>query len=74
MTETTIAAFTAGLALRQCPVCKRSVRSHREPVNDDRDEIVVYHQHNHRAGGRCDMSGKIAALRAVAFTTVSRVA
>lgn len=60
--------IVAGLALRECPVCKRPARSNREPVNDDRDEIVVYHQHPDRCGRCCDMSGKAAALRAVAFT------
>lgn len=58
----------AAPALRECPVCKQDVRSHREPVNDPRDEIVVYHQHPDRCGLQCAMSGKTAALRAVAFT------
>lgn len=57
-----------GLTLRVCPVCKQDVRSHREPVADERDEVVVYHQHSDGAGRRCEMSGKAAALRAVAFT------
>lgn len=67
MTTTTLSAVAAP-ALRVCPVCKRDVRSHREPVNDPRAEIVVYHQHPDRCGRCCDMSGKTAALRAVAFT------
>lgn len=62
-----------GLATRECPVCNRDVRSHREPVADERDEVVVYHQHADGAGWRCKMSGQEAALRAVAFT-VRRVA
>lgn len=57
-----------GLTLRVCPVCNRDVRSHREPVADERDEVVVYHQHSDGAGRRCEMSGQEAALRAVAFT------
>lgn len=58
----------AAPALRECPVCKQDVRSHREPVNDERDEVVVYHQHADSAGRRCEMSGQVAALRAVPFT------
>lgn len=57
-----------GLAVRACPVCKRDARSHREPVSDQRDEIVFYHQHRDGRGGECEMSGRVAALRAVAFT------
>lgn len=68
MTDTTIAAMTGGFALRECPVCKRDVRSHREPVNDERDEVVVYHQHPNGCGMQCEMSGRVAALRAVPFT------
>lgn len=57
-----------GVSVRVCPVCARDVRSHREPVGDDRGEVVFYHQHPDGCGGRCEMSGKVAALRAVAFT------
>jgi hypothetical protein len=49
-------------------VCKQDVRSHREPVADARNEVVFYHQHSDGSGVRCEMSGKVAALRAVAFT------
>lgn len=58
----------AAPALRDCPVCGQGARSHREPVSDDRDEIVVYHQHRDGSRRCCAMSGKAAALRAVAFT------
>lgn len=68
MTNPTIAAMTGGFALRECPVCKRDVRSHREPVPDERDEVVVYHPHDDSARTRCKMSGQVAALRAVPFT------
>ena len=54
-----------------CPVCGRRVGTHREPVDDDRRELVVYHPHDDTtvaAPTRCDMSGKRAAIRAVAFT------
>lgn len=57
-----------GVAVRVCPVCARDARSHREPVTDERDEVVVYHQHQDGCRRRCEMSGKAAALRAVAFT------
>lgn len=57
-----------GLAMRECPVCARGVRSHREPVADDRGEVVFYHRHPDGRGCRCEMSGQVAALRAVAFT------
>lgn len=57
-----------GLAVRECPVCKQDARSHREPVADDRGEVVFYHQHPDGCARRCEMSGQVAALRAVAFT------
>jgi hypothetical protein len=57
-----------GFAVRVCPVCKRDVRSHREPVPDVRGEVVFYHQHSDGVGSLCEMSGRVAALRAVAFT------
>lgn len=58
-----------GYAVRFCPVCGRETGTHREPVNDDRREVVVYHDHCDGMPGRtCLMAGKVAAIRAVAFT------
>lgn len=58
-----------GFAIRPCPVCRCGVDTHREPVSDDRGEIVFYHPHEDPTERVCAMSGKTAALRAVAFTT-----
>lgn len=58
-----------GYAIRFCPVCGRETATHREPVNDERKEVVVYHDHWDGQPGRiCLMSGKVAAIRAVTFT------
>lgn len=56
------------MSRRECPVCKQVCGSHREPVGDARGEIVVYHLHLNGVRRRCEMSGKSAALPAVAFT------
>lgn len=66
-----------GYAVRFCPVCGQRVGTHREPVDDDRRELVVYHPHDDTtvaAPTRCDMSDKRAAIRAVAFTGADTVA
>lgn len=55
-----------GYAARFCPLCGREVGTHREPTNDERGEVVIYHQHNDTAGHTCQMDR--AAIRAVAFT------
>lgn len=57
-----------GWAIRFCPVCGQMVDTHREPVTDERREVVVYHQHWDTLGKRCLMSEERAALLAVAFT------
>ena len=57
-----------GYAVRFCPVCRRRVGTHRQPIDDEREELVMYHQHNDTAGVQCEMSGQAAAIRAVAFT------
>lgn len=59
-----------GYQLRFCPVCRRAdVGTHREPVSDDRGEVVAYHDHTEPATGvRCLFAGERAAIRAVAFT------
>lgn len=61
-----------GYRLRFCPVCRREVGTHREPVNDERKDLVVYHQHDDKIDRPCPMAGKRAATRAVAFTGVDR--
>lgn len=60
--------FLPGYQSRFCPVCKQPTGTHREPINDERREMVVYHQHDDTAGQPCHMNGKRAAIRAVAFT------
>lgn len=58
-----------GYTIRSCPVCGREAGTHREPVKDERKEMVVYHDHYDGQPGRtCLMAGKRAAIRAVAFT------
>lgn len=57
-----------GYTMRFCPVCGQKAGTHREPVDDDRDEVVSYHAHNDGLGKPCRMSGERAAIRAVAFT------
>lgn len=57
-----------GFARRFCPVCGRPCDTHRIPVNDDRKELVVYHQHDDTIAKPCRMAGKRAAIRVVAFT------
>jgi hypothetical protein len=57
-----------GFQIRFCPVCAQEVSTHRNPTDDERDEVVVYHRHWDTADKPCLMSGKSAALRAVAFT------
>ncbi|ANU79751.1 hypothetical protein BI023_gp41 [Mycobacterium phage Sneeze] len=57
-----------GYTVRFCPVCRRHAGTHRAQVNDERKELVVYHQHDDTAGRPCPMGGKSAAIRAVAFT------
>lgn len=58
-----------GFTTRFCPICRGEAGTHREPVSDDRGEVVVYHEHDEPATGRpCHMGGKVAAIRAVAFT------
>lgn len=61
-------AARPGSTARFCPVCGRPTATHREPVEDERKELVVYHQHTDTIGKPCRMSGKRAAIRAVAFT------
>ena len=64
-----------GYQARKCPVCGQVVGTHREPINDERGEMVVYHQHDDTSDKPCQMGGKRAAIRAVAFTgTRKRVA
>lgn len=53
---------------RLCPVCRQIAGTHREPVADERGEVVVYHLHDDGRAAECVMSGKQAAIRAVAFT------
>ena len=53
---------------RVCPVCRQTAGTHREPVDDERREVVVYHPHDDGRAQTCVMSGKRAAIRAVAFT------
>lgn len=58
-----------GLQLRFCPVCRADVDTHRERVDDERGEVVAYHDHTEPATGvRCLMAGERAAIKAVAFT------
>lgn len=57
-----------GYQSRFCPVCAQGVSTHREPVEDDRGELVTYHDHSDGSGVRCRMAGERAAIRAVAFT------
>lgn len=60
-----------GYTVRFCPVCGQRVGTHREPVDDYRRELVVYHQHNDTnttAPARCLMADRRAAIAAVAFT------
>lgn len=58
-----------GHATRFCPVCAAETGTHRQPVDDERGEVVIYHDHNEPATGiRCRMAGEAAAIRAVAFT------
>ncbi|QEA10817.1 hypothetical protein [Mycobacterium phage Weirdo19] len=58
-----------GYTVRQCPVCKAAVETHREPVADERREVVVYHWHRDGIGKVCRM--RRAALAAVAFTGIT---
>ncbi|ABE67297.1 hypothetical protein SEA_PINKYOSHI_40 [Mycobacterium phage PinkYoshi] len=59
-----------GFTVRFCPVCSAETGTHREPVDDHRGELVVYHDHDEPATGvRCRMAGERAAIRAVAFST-----
>ncbi|AHJ86589.1 hypothetical protein Jolie2_39 [Mycobacterium phage Jolie2] len=59
-----------GFQLRFCPVCRRAdVATHREPVSDERGEVVAYHDHTEpKTGVRCLFAGERAAIKAVAFT------
>lgn len=57
-----------GYTMRFCPICGVKTGTHREPVDDDRNELVVYHPHNDTIGKPCRMGGQRAAIRAVAFT------
>lgn len=57
-----------GYQRRFCPVCRRETGTHREPVDDYRGEVVIYHDHDDTTGRRCRMAGEHAAVRAVAFT------
>lgn len=57
-----------GYQRRKCPVCAVDVGTHREPVADERGEVVTYHDHNDGSRRRCRMAGEVAAIRAVAFT------
>lgn len=57
-----------GYTMRFCPMCGGKCGTHREPVDDERDEMVVYHAHNDGIGKPCRMGGQRAAIRAVAFT------
>lgn len=57
-----------GYQLRYCPLCHVDTGTHLEPVDDDRGELVVYHDHDDQSGVRCRMAGESAAIRAVAFT------
>ena len=56
-----------GFQLRCCPVCGVEVGTHRERVDDDRGEVVAYHDHQDTSGRRCVMALERAAIRAVAF-------
>lgn len=60
-----------GHSVRACPACKQPANTWREPVDDDRREVVFYEQHPDGSGRECVMSGREAALRAVAFTGVA---
>lgn len=53
---------------RPCPVCGRTVSTTREPVNDDRIELIAYNRHEDTIGNPCPMSGQRAAARAVGVT------
>ncbi|AKF14476.1 hypothetical protein SEA_FLAGSTAFF_39 [Mycobacterium phage FlagStaff] len=57
-----------GFQVRFCPVCRTEVGTHREPVDDQRGELVAYHEHQDSTGARCLMAGERAAIKAVAFT------
>ncbi|ASR77241.1 hypothetical protein SEA_AVOCADO_40 [Mycobacterium phage Avocado] len=57
-----------GYQRRFCPVCRGEVGTHRTPVDDERGELVTYHDHPDSTGARCLMAGEQAAIRAVAFT------
>lgn len=58
-----------GFRLRFCPVCAAETGTHRQPVDDDRGELVIYHDHDEpQTGVRCRMAGEGAAIKAVAFT------
>lgn len=57
--------------MRFCPVCGQKCGTHREPVADERDEVVMYHGHNDALGKPCRMGGDVAAIRAVAFTNAA---
>ena len=39
-----------GFQLRCCPVCGVEVGTHRERVDDDRGEVVAYHDHQDTSG------------------------
>lgn len=58
-----------GWSIRFCPVCRAEVGTHREPVGDDRGEVVAYHDHDEPVTGiRCLMAGERAAIKTVAFS------
>lgn len=57
-----------GYQPRMCPVCRQTSGTHREPVADERGEVVVFHVHYDGADRMCRMSGHAAALAAVTFT------
>ncbi len=60
-----------GYAVRLCPVCRVEVGTHREPVADERAEVVVYYWHRDGAGRVCKMANRQAAIAAVAFTATA---
>lgn len=58
-----------GYQRRFCPTCSAETGTHREPVDDERGELVVYHDHDEpKTGIRCRMAGERAAIGAVAFS------
>lgn len=56
-----------GQVARPCPACAVPVSTVREPADDTQPESVLYDRHRDGAGKQCVMSGKRAALAAVAF-------